>query len=317
MEMGGMFLNILCYGAVVINPICYGISEIKNKKKFTIEAGKRIVSSHSTITTRTDSSVACTSLCTSDKDCVTASYDNFTKQCILDSDCTPSTEKWQNAVLIRISGRPTDCSEIPNGSISGVYKIFANNNCVSVYCDMKGDGWTVIQRRQDGLTEFYRDWSDYKNGFGSLTGEHWLGNDNIFNIVNGKSYKLRFDIKNKSGEWRYAQYEIFKIADESEEYKLTLAGYSGNAGDAMLNNKDQRLNLTGQRFSTRDRDNDILPDGQCTSSRRGGWWFKWCSFCNPNGIYFPETVYGTVGIYWYTWTNSFDGMQSVTMKVKR
>ncbi|CAC5388601.1 unnamed protein product [Mytilus coruscus] len=255
-----MFLIIIVYG--VINPICYGISEIKNKKKYTIEAEKRIVLSHSTITTRTDSSIACTSLCTSDENCVSASYDNFTKQCILDTDCTSTTEKWQNAVLTQISGRPTDCSEIPNGSISGVYKIFANNNCVSVYCDMKGDGWTVIQRRQDGSTEFYRDWSDYKNGFGSLKGEHWLG-------------------------------------------------------DAMLNNEYQGLNLTGQRFSARDRDNDICPDEQCASSRRGGWWFKWCSYCNLNGIYFNETVPRIDGIYWYTWANSFRGMQSVTMKVKR
>ncbi|CAC5376391.1 Fibrinogen-like protein 1,Ryncolin-2,Tenascin-X,Angiopoietin-2,Ficolin-2,Ryncolin-1,Tenascin-R,Ryncolin-3,Ficolin-1,Fibroleukin,Angiopoietin-4 [Mytilus coruscus] len=174
----------------------------------------------------------------------------------------------------------------------------------------------MIQRRQDGSTEFYRDWSDYKNGFGSLKGEHWLGNDNIFTIVNGKSYKLRIDIEDWSGEWRYAQYEIFKIADESEEYKLTLAGYSGNAGDAMLDNVIQEINLTGQIFSTRDRDNDIWPNGQCTSSRRSGWWFKMCSYCNPNGIYFPETVPGSFGIYWYPWKNSFEGMQSVIMKVK-
>lgn len=103
MEKSGLFLTILFYGVVLINPICYGITEIKNKKKFTVEAGKRIVLSNSTITTRTDSSVACASLCTSDIDCVTASYDNSIKQCILDTDCIPTTEKWQNAVLIRIS----------------------------------------------------------------------------------------------------------------------------------------------------------------------------------------------------------------------
>ena len=33
----------------------------------------------------------------------------------------------------------------------------------------------VIQRRLNGEEYFFRGWRDYKEGFGTLQGEHWLG----------------------------------------------------------------------------------------------------------------------------------------------
>lgn len=41
-----------------------------------------------------------------------------------------------------------------------------NSEDVEAFCDMSTGGWTVIQRRLNGSTDFYRPWTDYKHGFG-------------------------------------------------------------------------------------------------------------------------------------------------------
>ena len=60
----------------------------------------------------------------------------------------------------------------------------------SVFCDMENNngGWTVIQRRSDGSVDFFKNWVDYKFGFGSLENEFWLGNDKIPSINKAYEY---------------------------------------------------------------------------------------------------------------------------------
>jgi hypothetical protein len=48
--------------------------------------------------------------------------------------------------------------------------------------------WTVIQRRINGTIDFYREWNDYKNGFGDLQTEFWLGNEKIHQLTNQGQY---------------------------------------------------------------------------------------------------------------------------------
>ncbi|XP_072017600.1 ficolin-2-like [Amphiura filiformis] len=127
----------------------------------------------------------------------------------------------------------------------------------------------VFQRRVDGSEDFYRYWADYKAGFGDLTIEHWLGNDNIYVLVNnGKTYELRLDL-NDGFEWKYDLYASFVISDEAGDYTLTLGAHiGGGAGDSFTFHN-------GQAFTTRDADNDAY-GSNCAVSFKGGWWYKSC-----------------------------------------
>lgn len=51
-----------------------------------------------------------------------------------------------------------------------IYKIkpYGLKKTIQVHCDMKGGGWTLIQKRSDGTTKFFREWAEYKTGFGGM-----------------------------------------------------------------------------------------------------------------------------------------------------
>ena len=58
----------------------------------------------------------------------------------------------------------------------------------------------------------------------------------------------------------------------------------------------------GQQFSTRNRDNDVLPNEHCAQRYKGGWWYAACHSLNLNGLYHggPHSSYAD-GVNWYTW----------------
>lgn len=72
-------------------------------------------------------------------------------------------------------------------------------------------GWLVFQRRRDGSVDFNRRWNEYRSGFGDVSGEHWLGNDNIFLLTNQGRYQLRIDLWDFAENRVHALYSEFKI----------------------------------------------------------------------------------------------------------
>lgn len=73
-----------------------------------------------------------------------------------------------------------------------------------------GGGWTVIQRRVDGSVSFDRSWRDYRDGFGDLHSEFWLGNDHIHELSTQGDYSLRINLEDWSNKHKHALYQSFR-----------------------------------------------------------------------------------------------------------
>ena len=141
---------------------------------------------------------------------------------------------------------------------------------------MTDGGWTVFMSRYDGSQDFYLYWNQYKEGFGNVTGEHWLGNDKLYYLTNQKQYRMRMDATIWStGEKKYSVYDKFCIDNETNNYRLHVSGYSGNT------DRDNWAFHNGMEFSTRDRDNG----GSCAQGWKGGHWYNDCAHVNPTGLY--------------------------------
>ena len=174
-----------------------------------------------------------------------------------------------------------------------------------------GGGWAVFQRRQDGSIDFYRNWTDYENGFGNLTGEFWLGLSKINRRTREQSNTLRVDLGDFDGNTRYAQYTTFSVGDSTTEYTLTVGGYSGTAGDSLTYHN-------GKKFTTRDNDNDNWPGTNCAQLLYGGWWFNSCLGSHLNGPYHHNPVVSSAnGIIWDQWKGYYYSLKFTEMKTRR
>ncbi|XP_078615412.1 microfibril-associated glycoprotein 4-like [Branchiostoma floridae x Branchiostoma japonicum] len=190
----------------------------------------------------------------------------------------------------------------------------SNTDHFDVFCDMTtdGGGWTVIQKRFSGRLNFHRNWADYKNGFGNVEGEHWLGLDKIHNLTSRNNYELYVELVDWENNSRFAKYATLSIGDESTDYTLHIGGYSGHAGDSMGYGN-------GKKFSARDKDNDAS-SAHCAQDYAGGWWYYACGYSALNAAYYhPEDYHGTdtgYGVYWYHWKGYYYSLKATKMMIR-
>ncbi|CAG5118839.1 unnamed protein product [Candidula unifasciata] len=210
-------------------------------------------------------------------------------------------ENLQEAVLIlnttdkRQCRNPTSCDDIYFTLNPGQHLVRVEPEDglgpINVLCDVVGrrEVYTVFQKRFNGKVDFYRNFHDYENGFGSVDSEFWLGLKNIRRLLiqNGDKNQLRVDMSVMGTDLNYTRiYPTFSIGPP-EEYRLTVSGLY-DRGFGMSSNSHKP-------FSTYDRG---LTHVASRHNRGAGWWFpEDHGYVNLNGVWgVPGKPYS---IFWW------------------
>lgn len=162
-----------------------------------------------------------------------------------------------------------------HGQKEGIYLLKPPEALVPffAYCDK--EGWAIFQRRFDGTVDFYRPWDDYSRGFGQLSGEFWLGLENIHLLTAVQPHEVRVEALGWNGKLYHSAYENFQVLGELKEYRILIGNMTkGNTEDVL-----SILNGTG--FTTWDHDNDEWYSANCAEYYRGGFWLPNCG-SDPN-----------------------------------
>ena len=120
--------------------------------------------------------------------------------------------------------------------------------------------------------------------FGGLNALHCLTSQG--------QWELRIDLKLTNGTIIYLPYNKFAVAPATEQYPLTISGFTGYTTDPF-----STYNINRMKFTTRDQDNDRKPVGNCAlpthGGSGGGWWYNSCANLYPNREYnnYKYTIY--------------------------
>ncbi|XP_068150789.1 ficolin-2-like [Drosophila tropicalis] len=182
-----------------------------------------------------------------------------------------------------------------------------------VLCDAQiaGAGYTVIASRSNVELNFFRNWTEYKRGFGDLSGDFFIGLDKLHAITKSQTQELYVHLEDFEGNTRFARYDEFYIESENESYKMSKLGtFTGDAGDSLRPHQDQM-------FTTYDNDNDTDANNNCALTRFGAWWYGGCTSSNLFGMYYvgPSASYAG-GVVWYRWRGTNYSYKTMKMLLR-
>ena len=169
----------------------------------------------------------------------------------------------------------------PDRVPTGVYKMSMGTFVTAnVYCDMTtdGGGWIVIQRnRINSQLSFNKNWIEYEEGFGDLNKDFWSGLKMMHTLTQRGQWEMRVDYQLPNNTWSYLHYNNFSVGNASEEYPLTVGGFTGVGDDLFTLHP-----LNGIKFSTPDNDNDGSNRNCAKIVNYNGWWYNHCRIININ-----------------------------------
>ncbi|KAK7468159.1 hypothetical protein BaRGS_00036623, partial [Batillaria attramentaria] len=219
----------------------------------------------------------CASECRQQDGCVGFVRDPITEECRLCD--TPIADDCSNTE----PSSTMESFEQAEGYGDGVYWILPTMTTqpFRVTCEMQYER-TFVMIRRDKILSFYRDWIEYREGFGDMAGDHWLGLKHIWELTNSRAYELIFEVFLLNGEWFQQSYRNFVVTDESENFSMSFKGtdsYARPLGDSLSD-------VNGSPFSTYDADHDNDVNINCAERHHSGWWFGGvnCTECNPTGV---------------------------------
>ncbi|CAL4127777.1 unnamed protein product, partial [Meganyctiphanes norvegica] len=211
-----------------------------------------------------------------------------------------------------------DCHDIyvQGGRQDGVYKIFPiwnNTQSVDVWCEFDVGsevGWTIILARMPTVYQKLKNlskecWQKLMENFHSAK-EFLMPFQYLFLVPYGNMYSkslLRI-LRIWALTTQRTKFYDFSIGDEESGFKLSVGGYSGDAGDAMANHN-------GMQFTTKDKDNDKYGNN-CAIRYEGGFWHKACYHTHPFG---PLRKKGDgEGMRWNKWLSAVN-LKKIIFKI--
>ncbi|XP_013400590.1 uncharacterized protein LOC106166537 [Lingula anatina] len=168
-----------------------------------------------------------------------------------------------------------NCAEAFEGDgVNGVHNIYVKSmgKQLRVSCEA---GWTVLMRRTGPDLNFNRSWTDYRIGFGDVTGDYWLGLEAFHHLTYQGNYSLMVEVRSLPTDNYYWEiHHGFRIGPESEKY--VFSEFSQGDG-TLIQDPEYWPSHFGMPFTTFDNDNDDENDRDCAELFQGGWWYRECT----------------------------------------
>ncbi|XP_062576804.1 fibrinogen-like protein 1, partial [Saccostrea cucullata] len=112
------------------------------------------------------------------------------------------------------------------------------------------------------------------------------------------------------GENNSGVYQIFPYGSRARPARVFCDMYT-MGGDSMMHTVTSTGDLSGMKFTTYDRDNDLWT-GNCAAYFKGGWWFNNCYCAFLNGAWTPDSW----GSPWYPTVKSGKSVKETLMMIR-